>query len=344
MSDGLPTPEEIKGEATPEVQTKEQRDRDAFDSSQKKLKDATSDRKKPKNLTTPELFSEEAPEPEGETPVQAKEEKAETAPVPEESAEVRKAREFLKLKTSAPDSQIDKLTSEEAQEWATSVAKNTSETDRIYRERAELQKELETLREAATKEEEPTRAVPAPSVDLAEAKSQLSEQFGDSEAEVLMKVLTGLIAPGNERLDSLEGTIQSAQETSAAHVEQTQKDRLGKYLPQLKDSTDAWKTFRSAVEAKLQANGQEFSSPEELFDATAKDLYGSDVFEEKEEPAPVVEEDTKAQKAAATPTTTTKRKTAKKLKGVDAHYAAFTHLEKNPGDIRGAKRAQGIKV
>jgi uncharacterized protein YfcZ (UPF0381/DUF406 family) len=347
MTDGLPTPEAVKGEEAPKAETKEQRDRQAFKASQEKLAEATSDRKKPKNMTTPELFSGEEPEPEGETPAKAaeKEDPGDVAPAPEESAEVRKAREFLKLKTAAPDSQIDKLSAEEALEWQTSVAKNTSETDRVYRERAELQKELEALKDqAATKEEEPTRAVPASSVDLTEAKSQLSEQFGDSEAEVLIKVLEGLVSSRDERIGQLEETIHSAQETSAAQIERMQRDRLGEAIPQLKDSDDAWKVFRDAAEAKLSANGQEFSSPEELFTATAEALYGSDVFKPKEESPPTEVEDTKAQKAAATPTVTTKRKTPKKLTGEEAQWRAFQHLDKNPGDIRGAKRAQGIKI
>jgi hypothetical protein len=263
--------------------------------------------------------------------------------VVDETPDVQKAREFLRLRGSVPDSVIERLTAEETLDWATSSSKNAADVDRAFMERAELQKELRELREAAdAKGGEPSSAVPAPqAMDLENARSQLSEQFGDDEANALIEVLK----PFQERVAQLESVIESATESNTNHIAMTNRERLSEFVPLLAESDRAWEAIEREVIALAEKNPKAFDSAEEYFDDALAALYGEVAFElddedDEEEPElEVDEEEEKAERKKATPTTHTKKPSHRKLPPKESSWQVFRHLNSHPGDIRGAKRA-----
>lgn len=291
-------------------------------------------KRSPKKKSTPEAQASEEPQLEDVTPDEDVREVEE--PKVDETPESKKAREFLKLKASAPSTAIDSLTPSEATEWAASLAKNEADVQRAFLDRAELQKEVEGLKEAATKSE-PTSAVPADDVDFGDLETRLSEHLGDEAGKTIAETFKQTLTPYQARIDQLEATIQQAREENTQKISETNRERVGKKVERLKESDRAWQAVeREVIAMATEAKPGEFSSVESMFDEAVKVLYGDNVFEPKK-PVEDVEEK-KARIKSASPETQSRKPAPRKLSPKESDLEVFKHLEKNPGDIRGAQR------
>jgi hypothetical protein len=309
-------------------------DRAAFDALQKKYAKKDDEPKKPvveKKQPEVEDSGEDAP------PAEAKGKP--------ETPESTRAREFLRLKASVPASVIEKLSPEEAQDWATSSSKNVADVDRAFMERAELQKELRELREAASESEEPSSAVPASEMDLDEVESQLSEQFGESESKALTGALRDILSPFTARIAQLEAVIDQAKNSNTRQIATTNRERLSELVPLLAESNRAWAAVEREVIASAEMDPGAFTNAAEFFDDAVKALYGETVFDKKPEPEPEEEavDEGKEARELATPTTKTRKPAPRKLPAKESDWEVFKHLGRNPGDIRGAQRAGRVK-
>lgn len=336
----LSTVAEALGGAPAEQSSGEDRfeqDRKIFEALEKKYRGG--DEPKPKKKKKEQ--SQDAEPVHGDAPEVEAEGKTESAD--KETPESSKAREFLRLRASVPASVIDKLSADEAIEWWNSYSRTAAETDRVFRERAELQKELGELREAADKPEEP--AVPASALDFEKYTSQLSEQFGEEEAKVLTDILQDAFSQVVPRIDSVESTIESAKESNTRQIASDNRERLAEYVPLLSDSDRAWEAVEREVIALAEKDPTAFPSAQVFFDEAVKAIYGEDALARKvgerqsEEPEEEVEE-----RRRATPTTTSKKPSPRKMNPGESSWAVFRHLQKNPGDIRGAQRAGQVKT
>ena len=314
-------------------------DRAAFDALQKKYeKKADEPEKKP-------VVEKKQPKVEdsGEDASPEVEAKGKRNPETPESA---KAREFLRLKASVPASVIEKLSPEEAQDWAASSSKNVADVDRAFMERAELQKELRELREAANTSEEPSSAVPASELDLDEVESQLSEQFGESESKALTGALKDILSPFTARIAQLEAVIDQAKSSNTRQITTTNRERLSELVPLLAESDRAWEAVEREVIASAEKDPGAFTNAAEFFDDAVKALYGEAVFDEKAEPEPEEEavDEGKEARELATPTTKTRKPAPRKLPAKESDWEVFKHLDVHPGDIRGARRKGRVKT
>jgi hypothetical protein len=322
-------------------ETKLDRDRAAFDAIEKKYlkKEKAAEREeKPKPKKAEKKATEQSPsEPEAKATSEPGGNQGE-----EETPESRKAREFLRLRASVPESVIEKLSTEEVVAWAASSTKSVAEIDRAFMERAELQKELRDLSEAAGKPkgEEPSAVPASPSPDLKEIESQLLEQFGEEEA----KVLTRAIEPFMSRIADLEQTIESAKDSNTRQISKSNRERLSEVVPLLAESDRAWEAVEREVIATAERKPSAFTNAGDFFDDAVRALYGDAVFEKKAEPEPEPEapEDAEEEKEArkkATPSIKTKKPAPRKLPPKESDWEVYKHLTRNPGDIRGAQRA-----
>lgn len=340
--------EALGGQSSPStVDAKFQADRAAFEKIEAKY-NPPKKAKKPKaeKVEAVEEAKEEAQPQEAESVTEDAPEVVEGKGKDEDTPESAKAREFLRLRESVPSSVIEKLSAEEAVDWAASASKGKAEVDKAFMERAEFQKELRDLKEGASKPEEP--AVPASVLDLEGIQSQLSEQFGEEESKVLAGVLKNLVTPLEASLQSriaeLESTIDDAKESNAEQIASTNRERLTAIVPLLGESNPAWEAVERTVIALLEKDPSAFPNASEAFDEAIRSHYGAKVFDEKPAAPAVVPDDEntkeeKAEREKATPTTETKRTSPRKLPPKESDWQVFRHLNAKPGDIRGAQRA-----
>ena len=335
------------GARSPEAQvaSKFESDRAAFDVLEKKYGDGDQDdepkAEKPKAKARKK--KKEQPE-EAESQEDAPKVEVREAVV---SPELKKAREVLRLRASVPAAVIERLSEEEALEWAASSSKSASEIDRAFMERADLQKELRELKEAAS-QGEPSSAVPAPGpLDLEAVRSQLSEQFGEEEAAAL----TGVMKPLHERISQLESLVESAKENNANHISQSNRERLSQFIPLLAESDRAWESVEREVIALAEKDPSAFKDAAGFFDDALKALYGDDALdatvddEEDLEPEEQEDEDEgRREREKATPLTKSKKPSPRKLPPKESDWQVFKHLDVHPGDIRGARRKGRVKT
>ncbi|UCC71261.1 MAG: hypothetical protein JSV86_12810 [Gemmatimonadota bacterium] len=139
-----------------------------------------------------------------------------------------------------PERVFGEMTSEERTAWSVNHSKQSSDAHRAFRERAELERRLQELE--ATPEAEP--GVPTADVDYQEEKAALALQFGDDEAEALLKVAQKIA-----RTET--APLQQQLAASSAAVEQLLNDRLqgemGASDPRLQDPT-TFNRVRSAAQ------------------------------------------------------------------------------------------------
>lgn len=284
------------------------------------------------------------------------EESAKPKEQPEDTDESRKAREFLRLKQSAPPGVIDSLSPAEAIEWHTQVARREAEIDRTYREAAELRKQLDDKPDAT--EAEPT--VPAVEVDIEPLKTRLANALGEEESEGIAAELRSAITRGvepykdllsktEERLASLEKTLEDARRSNTEVISRNNRQRLGEVLPVLAKSDKAWSAVEREVIDLVGKDPSRHSGAEGYFDEAVKELYGSEALEQptvaekesEEEEAALLQEE-KDRVEASTPTVKTKKSSSKKLSPDDQQRVIFSYLQKHPGDVHGAQRAAGV--
>ena len=342
---GAPTataePEETEG------QRKMREDREIFEKLDIQYSDA---KPKPKEKPRESKDTPKAEEPEEKTEEVAEKPKEETPP--EESPEAIKARDFLKLRASAPASAIEKLEPEEAIKWAATVARTVAETDRAFMDRADLQKEVTRLNEAATESEPEISAVPAETVDFDAIETQLSQQFGEDEGKTLRGVFEEVIGltvePYVKRVAELEQTFNQARQENTKAISRANQERLSATLPILKTSELAWPSVERAVIDLARQDPSRYASAEEFFDEAVRSLYGDLVTPpkaaeaEKEQEEDEVEEK-KDQVADSTPTTKTKRKPTRKMEPKESDFEVFKSLARKPGDIRAAQIAGQVR-
>lgn len=310
------------------------KDRAAFDAIEKKYRNAEpAEKPKAEKKAQPK----EA-EPKGDAP-----EAEQEGNLDAETSESKKAREFLRLKANVPQNVIDTLSTEEAVDWHSQVARRESEVDRTYRELAELRKQQSETTETAKEE----AAVPA--LDLEGVTTRLADQFGEEESKVLAEVLRETVEPFQTRIASLESTIESAKENNTREITDTNRERLSEYVPLLSESDRAWAAVEREVIALAEKDPAAFGNAEGFFDDAIKALYGDDAFERKvnepePEPESAEEEEEKVERKKATPTTKSKRSPHRKPSPQESDWQVFKHLERTPGDIRGAQRAGHVKT
>lgn len=286
---------------------------------------------------------------------QAKQEEPAPEPAqeqPQDTDESKKAREFLRLKQAAPPSVIDALSPEDAVEWHTKVARREAEIDRTYREAAELRKQLEEKPEPEPAEP----VVPAVELDIEPLKTRLAAALGEEESEGIAAELRSAITRGvepykdllqkaEERIKALETTFENNQRNNTEVISRNNRSRLGALVPVLSQSDKAWSAVVNEVIELAKAEPTRFESAEGFFDEAVKTLYGQtaldvvDTEAEAEEAARLQEEKDRVE--ASTPTVVTK-KSPRKLSADEQQRKIFSHLQKHPGDVHGAKRAAGI--
>jgi hypothetical protein len=298
---------------------------------------------KPKKAAEPkEQSTPEEPEPE-EKPAQEPPEETQ-AEKPEETDESRKARDFLRLKQAAPPGVIDTLSPTEAEEWHSMLARRESEIDRTYRELAELRKQTE-------EKGEPTKAepvVPAVEVDFEPLKSRLKEALGSDESEGITAAIEAAIKQAVEpyatHLSELDQTIQDERRRNTKALSDANRKRLSDRIPVLSESDTAWNAVEQAVIQIAQSDPSRYRDAEGYFNEAATSIYGKESLNGQDKQAKEEERETKKQNVeASTPEVTSRRPPQRKLTPQESQYEVFKHLGKNPGDIRGARRAGRVK-
>ena len=329
--------EALGGESAPQTEGGEtpgerklREDREVFNRVAKEAAEAAPKKDTPK-------VEEPAPEPEDEV-------KEETPEPPQDTDEVKKAREFLRLKQTLPPSTIDSLSPDEAIEARRSVARREAEMDRVLEDLAELRKQRDE--QEAPKETEHD-AVPAVEIDVEAMTARLKETLGEDEAGAVASLLAdtvkGALAPLQEALKAaqselgdIKGVMDSAQEQNTRNISTTNQTRISEHLPQLKDN-DAWAAIEREVVHSLNENGTTFSTVEEAFDSVVTRMYGAEALKNGKPDEPEVDEVSRIE--ASSVTVPQQKKKARKLTAEEQQLAIFKHLEAHDGDIRGARKA-----
>lgn len=211
----------------------------------------------------------------------------------------------------------------------------------VDKELQALRAELAELRSAASpnkaKEPEPEAETYEP-----EIPDELSSQFGEEE----IKGFTALMKPLFERLSKIEGLIENTQKANVEQISKSQRQRLAEKSPILKTSDRAWDALHRSVLEDFEKNPKKYGSLDEAYDSAHKDFYG-EAEEPEETPAPEPakiaakekDEETVSRIKASSTTPPGPAKREKRGDVLAASYKAFQHLQKNPGDVNGARGA-----
>lgn len=203
----------------------------------------------------------------------------------------------------------------------------TPKSDEKYKA---LEKQLAELT-AKLQEKEKPKEEPKAAPDLDAVKAYLSEHFDTEESSVLSEALKMATAARDRRIEALEGLIQKAIEKAGQSAAKSNRSRLSKEYPHLKENDAAWMIVEG--QARELVSGGKYDAPEDAFDAVVNALYGG--VKAQAEEAPAVEA---SHIEASTPTQPSTAKREKKLTPKDKSWEVFKHLYKNPDDIGGAKR------
>lgn len=280
----------------------------------------------------------EEPEP---PKAEAEEKKEEAAPPKPEQAkakspEIEKLRNKLLL-AGNPKRAVESLDDDEVGEWWKRQEERERTADLALKRASALEKQLE---EFTSKNEEP-QAVPTSSLDLEELEASLSDQFGEDESKALISVLRAVVDPIRKENDQIKAVIMEAQKNGRAQLEQRNRDRLAKELPALKESTAAWSAIQREAQERFTREPAKYASPDEAYSEAFKDLYGAVLPAKSSTPDAEAEGKAKARISASAHTPPSSQKSTKRSTPADASRAAFLHLQKNPGDTEGARRAYG---
>lgn len=126
------------------------------------------------------------------------------APKPADAVEVDKARKAARL-AGLPESVVEKLSENELLEWHTNHSKNESDVTRAFRERAELQRELDELK--ATRASEPAVPTDAEDQELAKVLDDMLG-VGPEDAKKLAKLIDARMSQPNARVEALEAALE----------------------------------------------------------------------------------------------------------------------------------------
>jgi hypothetical protein len=165
-------------------------------------------------------------------------------------ADVKKAKEFLRLKAKARDSAMDSMDPEDLVAWAADVRERESTVDRSLRERADALRELDELKakaEPVAGEGEP-KPEPAPNPDRKAAVSTLADELalGDEGRKALEKFAETLTAPLETGLAETRETVRAERVREAFSVTERTRAELGKRFPELAEDETWKKVFATA--------------------------------------------------------------------------------------------------
>lgn len=288
----------------------------------------------------------EADKPQKPEPVKAEaEEKEEVAPpAPEpakasgKSPEVEKLRNKLLL-AGNPKRAVESLDDDEVGEWWKRQEERERATSLALQRASDLERQLQ---EATGKKTEEPQAVPTSvESDLEDLEDSLKDQFGEDESKALISVLRAVVDPIRKENDQIKAVIMEAQKNGRAQLEQRNRDRLAKDLPALKESTVAWNAVQREAQERFTREPAKYASPDEAYSEAFKDLYGAVLPAKSSAPDEVETGKAKARIAASAHTPPSSQKSQRRSTPADASRAAFLHLQKNPGDTDGARRAYG---
>lgn len=286
----------------------------------------------------PQKPAEKAPEkPAAKAPPKPKVAAAVAAPsVPKKDVEVEKLRGKLRL-AGHPQKAIESLSDPEVREWWTLQEAREKDAAEVRERAAALEREAKSKATV-----NPEHGVPTGPTDLEDIADELAAQFGEDESGTILKALQRLVAPMAAEVSQLKGVIHAAQEKGKRDITSANRARLAERLPQLKENDRAWQILEAQVVQSFKDNPSQYASAEEAFDDFAQAIYG-DFTQVPAESAPAEEADDAgdlaARIAASTPTQPVSKKSTKKVTPVDAAYAGFRALLKDPEDIEGCRRA-----
>lgn len=271
---------------------------------------------------------------------EAKPEPVKVAPEPPKAAapspELEKLRAKLLL-AGAPKKAIETLSDDEVRDWWKGQEERVKNDTLAYQRASEAEKKLAALQGTTEKVAE---QVPTATSDLQEIASELADKFGEDETGVLLTALQKLVAPLQRELKETRDILANARERGLQDISTKNRDRLAAKLPMLKENDNAWKVIQAQALERSKSDPSKFSSADAVYDDVFNDLYGG-IQVEAPRVAPVpdkaADEKARVQASALTPPGTTKRE--KKVTPMDAAFAAFKLLRKNPEDLDGAKRA-----
>jgi len=263
------------------------------------------------------------------------EEEEEEEEKPEKPAELTGTRQRLVL-AGIPRKLVESLNDSEVGEVWKKQEEREQTAARALQRASELEKQLQ---EKTTSKSEPDNGVPTDELDLEEVASDLSDQFGEEESKAIAKTLAKLVQPLREENARISKVIDDARRMGEEQTAKSQRARLADKLPMLKDNDRAWESIVTEVRSLVGKDPKKFASVEAAFDDVFDGRYG-EILTATPEPAQD-DSKTKAKVAAGAMTSPTARKTQKTFTSMDAHRAAFKHLQENPDDTDGAKRAYG---
>ncbi len=282
----------------------------------------------------------EEPEP---PKAEAEEKKEEAAPPKPEQAkaknpEIEKLRNKLLL-AGNPKRAVESLDDDEVGEWWKRQEERERTASLALQRASDLERQLQ---EATGKKTEEPQAVPTSAApDLEDLEEALTDQFGEDESKALISVLRAVVDPIRKENDQIKAVIMEAQKNGRAQLEQRNRDRLAKELPALKESTAAWSAIQREAQERFTREPAKYASPDEAYSEAFKDLYGAVLPAKSSTPDAEAEGKAKARISASAHTPPSSQKSTKRSTPADASRAAFLHLQKNPGDTEGARRAYG---
>lgn len=282
-----------------------------------------------------EVTKEAKKEPPKKAEKPAEEPKAEEAPKPKVSTRVQRIRDSLE-KEGVSKKALDALDDDEVVEfWEREETRNEASRS-LHRE----------LQEAKA----PKAPPPEPEKDTSEddVMAALVEQFGESEAKAIAKIMVAREKALDKRIASLESMLEKARESGQRKIIEDNRERLAERLPTLADNDKAWGHIERAVLAAFKENAQAYDSAEDAFDAIFEDLYGDmakpEAKQEEEEPKTEAKngEDLKSAIEASAPSLPGKSQSERRLSAYEKHRKVFNHLKKHPDDVAGAMKAGRI--
>lgn len=282
-----------------------------------------------------------------ETKKEAKKEPPKAAPA---AAEEKPAEEPAKPKSSP---RIQKIRTSLEAEGVSKKALDALDDDEVleFWEREEVRNEASrSLHRELEESKKPKAPPPEPVKDttLEDITAELSEQFGETEAAALAKVILSREQGYKGRIEALESMLNQARESGQKKIIQDNRDRLAERLPTLAENDKAWGHIERAVLAAFQENAKAYDSAEDAFDAIFEDLYGDVALHEeaKEEPKETEEakngEDLKSAIEASAPSLPGKSQSERRMSAFEKHRKVFNHLKKHPDDVAGAMKAGRI--
>lgn len=240
----------------------------------------------------------------------------------------KKLREKLVL-AGAPRKVIESLPDEDVREWwQRQEIREHAQAEALER----ASKAERALKETANKGEQ---AVPTPELDLDEIAAELSEQFGEGESGVLVKALKQLVGPLQSELQATKNLLHEAARRGAEDIAKQNRERLQKRYSRLEDS-DAWEIVDGRVRSIFEKEPGRYTSAQAAYDDVVKALYGEP---QKEDHSAEKRAQQRSRIEASSVSQPSGGKKEKPYSPMDAHWAAFQALDKNPDDVESARRA-----